>query len=172
MKRLAVILLVLAVSSVVSGTTGFMGKQIQGSGESVVYGSGGQYTVTVGHGPEFVYGINGLWCCSNIDISDTQILVDFTIKGYFGTSGYFNGYVFRDTLDNIPAFTSLTLNHQSTITPTNLAFNENELFVDMDGIDPFFATDFVVLDVEFIPEPATLLLLGLGSLALLRRRRI
>jgi hypothetical protein len=148
-----------------------LGKQLRGSGEAPLGNAGGgQIDATVGAGVEY----SGLWCCNQIDVSATQITVDFLFSNGFGASSQFNGWVFRDVTDNIPNFFNVTLDPSSTITPKNLFFSDNGIFVDMAG-KGFTGNDFIVLNV-IIPEPSSLALGVLAFAATIsfarRRRRV
>jgi hypothetical protein len=158
-------------SSSAWASVGFFGTQLQGNGESPLGHAVFQYLVTVDNGIEFQNGVNGLWNGSNIDVSDTQILIDFTENNAFGWYNDFNGYVFRDTLDNIPSIVGVALDPSSTVTPRDLWSDADAVYVDMYGRS-FGPSDFVLLNVQFVPEPTAILIWSLlGGLAIAFRWR-
>ena len=108
-----------------------------------------------------------------LDLSDESI--SFTVGASylgFGDTEY-NGFHFFDFSNTIDPFYSVSIN-----SATNLAgFSASRISFDADNIDisftglPVTTESLVLLDIATIPEPATLLLLGLGGLVLRGRKR-
>lgn len=116
---------------------------------------------------------------ARIDLSDTNILVDFISGGTFVSSS-FNGAHFADAFGTIAAFTSVTVSAATNLGGFNasrISFDANNIFLNFTGLT-FSANSIVSVNVAGapstkVPEPGTLTLLGLGALAAgaLRRRR-
>jgi hypothetical protein len=141
----------------------------------------GPWTAVVGPGVEFTYVLpcfSGA-SCIDVDVSDTNILVTMHYLNEPGdfTPAAFNGIRFYDLDGTIPDFTSVTINGISNMAgfdASRVTFDGNSIWVNFQGLIGTNST-IVSLDVAAadVPEPSTVLLVGLGcvSLLALRRRR-
>jgi len=108
-----------------------------------------------------------------MDISDTNIYVDFDPPSGSGgwSAAVFNGFVITDINGTIPDFTGVTINPETNmggLIASHISFDADHIWVNWRH-RMFYPDTVVSLDVT--PEPATLSLLALGGLAVLRRRR-
>lgn len=139
---------------------------------SVYYDLG---NITVGAGVELGAIVNGTY--ASLDISDTNILVDFYHPGPSWSPASFNGFRIWDVNGTLPAFTSVAVNGATNMVgfgPANITFDANNIYVNWQSL-PFNPNTIVSLDVNggpsVIPEPTAALLGSLSTLFLLRRRR-
>jgi hypothetical protein len=114
--------------------------------------------------------------CSGItaDLSDTNILVDLaTASGSIFAVSSFNGFRIFDSLGTVPAFTSVTINLATNLVgfdASRVSFDADNIYLNFQGLS-VGAGNFVSVDIEAVPEPTTLALLGAGLVALRARRR-
>ena len=85
----------------------------------------------------------------------------------------FHGFYFFDMDDTVPAFSSVSINPATVLEgldQSRISFDDNNIYINFSAL---YATrdSYVQLDLEFIPEPATVILLGLGGMVLGGRRR-
>lgn len=97
-----------------------------------------------------------------IDIGASTIDIRFT-RGDVAASGAFNGYVFDFT--DAPEIASVSLDALSTVTPANLSWDANTVFVSVAALS-LPLDSHILLNVSPVPEPKTYALL-LGGVALL-----
>lgn len=127
-------------------------------------------TVVVGPGIEVPNIADNI---ASLDISDTNLLLNFGSNGSFGGNVPFNGFVLTDINGIVPDFSSVTINAETTLA----GFDSSRIFVDANTIRVnfvglnFSANDIVSLEVAAVPEPATVGLLSLGILGLTASRR-
>jgi len=136
---------------------------VQGSGAiQNTVADGGQPDLTPGDTASYSFWVKG---------GGTSAVADSQLR-FLDSSGnilYNSGPIFFNTLVNTNDYTQI-LGPQDIVIPTgaNAAFIEFTMATG--GVDDAeFLIDDVVLDV--VPEPSSLALLGLGGLALMRRRR-
>jgi hypothetical protein len=107
----------------------------------------------------------------NIDITDTTVRFD-KLDWAFYLSAKFNGHRFVDYAGTIPAITDvhITSTDISGMNESRIVYDENSISVNYANLS-FRGGEHLLLGVEFVPEPATLSLLALGAMPLVRRRR-
>lgn len=104
---------------------------------------------------------------ASLDISDTNLLLDFTRTNQLGGDVAFNGFVLTDLNKTIPNFTSVTINAISTLAGfdrSRIDFDANTIRINFVGLS-FRSDDILSLDVTAVPEQTTIALLGLGLLS-------
>jgi hypothetical protein len=121
---------------------------------------------------------------------DRQIIIysPFADSSFFASVIYyphdFNGFAFRDMLNNIDPFTSVTVSALNTLTGfdgARISFDADNIFINLSGLT-FYQGQRAVLDINPIsapppvggvPEPAgwALLIAGFGLTAAAMRRR-
>jgi hypothetical protein len=119
--------------------------------------------LTVGAGVE----LPGLFSAgpdvATMDISDSNILIDYANDAAFGASGWvrgaFNGFRLFDIGGVNPAITSVTVNGATTMggfSGANVSFDADNIYVNWQGLN-FDSSTIVSLDVGFgaVPEPST-----------------
>ncbi len=112
-----------------------------------------------------------------VDISDTSIRLTGILSGGVGFTdfaGGFNGIHLLDTDNSIPDISSVTLVGSTVggggVNPSDITYDADNIFIDFGG-SAFYAGQSVLVDVAFVPEPATVALFALGGLLAIRRRR-
>ena len=136
------------------------------------------WTTTVGDGIEFpIFPELEPTPPSSVDFSEGQITItairDFIPGG--GGAISFNGYVITDYADEMAEFVNFELLENTTNTDDAIIldaiyFDENNLYINLIGID-FTNGDSIVIGLNTVPEPNSMVLLVPASLMLLRRRR-
>ncbi len=94
-----------------------------------------------------------------------------TLPGY---DEIFNGFYFFDLGGTLPAFSSVTINpatNMAGLDQSRILYDENNIYINFAGLYAFPNT-YVQMDVGFAPEPATVLLFGIGAMLLRGRRRV
>ena len=116
---------------------------------------------------------------ATMDISDTNLFVDFVGAGSSWGIAAFNGFVVTDVFTGIAAFTGLSINGATNMAgfdATRISFTADTISVNWQGLS-FNANTIVSLDINAarapVPEPTTLALFGLGlaGLGFARRRK-
>ena len=121
--------------------------------------------VMVGRGRELrSFGPQDLF----VNLSDTEIRIGAGARGggtsTGGVPGGFDGIHVQDSTGSIPNFASVNVNPGSSIPgfdSSRITFDADNIYVDLGGLD-FQPGQRFTLDVAANPEPATLLLFGLG----------
>ena len=118
---------------------------------------------TVGGGVEIAASPQG-FPITSIDFSDTSIRLDFFVT-LQGTVASFNGWRFYDATDTISPFTSAILT--TSLPGWAVTFDADNIWLNGSGAS-YFVGSTLRIDLattvpdRAVPEPATLLLLGLG----------
>jgi len=102
-----------------------------------------------------------------LDVTDGQVIVDFTGTSWFNGAGY-NGFV----ITGLP-ISSVTVDSSSTFSGAVISFTGNTLSVNFQGLS-FNAGETLVLDINSaVPEAGNLAMMfaGLGLLGVVARRR-
>jgi hypothetical protein len=117
------------------------------------------HNVVVGPGVELPFGsiVNGGSLA--IDLSDTQVEFDFNNLAIWSTAT-FNGWKFIDT-PATPNIVGVSLGPMSGgvagLTAGDLSFTANSVLANFSGVTVAGAGDFYTINVEFAPEPTSLL---------------
>jgi hypothetical protein len=152
----------------------FLGQVVQTTylypNTSTPYILGPPTNATVGAGVELLNFAGFV----NIDFSDTNILITTTRDAGINAVA-FDGLRFFDVFSTIPAFGSVTINPATNYAGFNasrVTFDSNTIFVNVANL-PGLVRQVISLDVypSLVPEPSTLVLLGTGIAAMVRRRR-
>lgn len=135
--------------------------------------AGNSTSFAVGDGVELA-GLYGPDSHATVDVSDTNILIDYYSSANWSNDATFNGFRIYDINGTLPDFTSVTINPTTNMPGLDagrISFDANNIWVNWQGLIATSNT-VVSLDVSTVPEPgsATLIILGLGAL-LLRRKR-
>ncbi len=103
------------------------------------------------------------------DIEANTILMDWQISSDYIVSPLVQTFEFPNLAAAGMAITAAVLDPSSTL-PYNVAFTPDSVVVDLSGI-PVVATDFALINVTVVPEPASMALLAGWPIALVLRRR-
>ena len=103
-----------------------------------------------------------------MDISDTNLFVDFTDVGTYSSFGSFNGFRITDIFGAIPSFTDVSINAATNMTGFNtsrITFDADHIWVDWQSLSRD-ANTVVSLDINSggVPEPSTLAIWSLLAL--------
>ena len=132
--------------------------------------------VVVGAGIEVPFG--GLLNASilAIDLSDTEVQFSVSSLAIFSAVPV-NGFKFSDAFNTIPDISGVSLGVMSGgvtgLTISDLSFDANSIFANLEGVTAAGPGDFWTLKVEFVPEPSAiaLALSCLAAVPLFRRRK-
>ncbi len=119
-------------------------------------------SVVVGPGVELPNATLGL----AIDISSAAITFDYsnTTPSFFSTID-FNGPVFTDQFGTISDIVGATLDmgvtNMAGLNNSRVSFTADSVSINWQGLS-FNTSTLVKVDVQFVPEPSSVLLLGLG----------
>ena len=114
-----------------------------------------------------------------IDIGDDYVLFTFLEDGHWQNTSA-NGWEFIDkngTVDKIIGFEiGMVTGDITGLDSEDLIFTDDSIFANFGASGPNDSVDYganstIRLDILFIPEPATLLLLGLGGLLIRKRHK-
>ena len=106
----------------------------------------------------------------NLEVDDNTITFTYTQVANFSTAS-FNGYVFRALSALTPAFGSITVDSATTLAGfdnSRLSFDSSTFNINVSGLSAGVGT-VLKLDVQpaaMVPEPSSLMLAGLGMIAL------
>lgn len=134
------------------------------------------HNVVVGAGIELPIGSLANGPIVAIDLSDTQVQFSVSSLAIF-TSDPVNGFKFSDTFNTIPDISGVSLGAMSGgvtgLTPSDLSFDANSIFANLEGVTAAGPGEFWTIKVEFVPEPSAIVLAlsCLAAVPLLRRRK-
>lgn len=166
MNRLMIQIIALFLTAFISinihaSATGFIGTEVVGAVYCCTANDRISNELIIEVGPEIEYqsiensGENVVG--ANIDISDTWIDIDFTVKGW-SSSGDFNGYIFDFSSINpevpLPEIASLSLNSASTFSSDDigLSFDTDTIRISLPNL-PITPSSSIRVDVVFVPPP-------------------
>lgn len=132
--------------------------------------------VVVGAGIEVPFGglLNGSILA--IDLSNTEVQFSVSSLAIFSAVPV-NGFKFTDTFNTVPDISGVILGPMSGgvtgLTPSDLSFDANSIFANLEGVTAAGAGDFWTLKVEFVPEPSAIVLAlsCLAAVPFLRRQK-
>lgn len=128
--------------------------------------------LTVGAGPELVVEDVSRIVDYVLDISDTSIVFEFPENNQFAT-GTFNGYIIQAEVGSIDPFREVKVDPSTTLAGfdnSRIMFEDYRIFLNVSGLVPN-AGNIIRVDVSSVPEPGTVMLLLLGSIACMGRKK-
>jgi len=178
--RILMVVLALAVAAAIPAHATLLdGQTVRVTYEYPVIGtvfSGASYDVLVGPGVEIAAFPTPGDNVTSVDLSDTNILVGYNSNATFLPAS-FNGFHVFDAFGTIPAFTSVSINPASTLVGfdvSRITFDADNIWVNWQNL-PFNTETVLSLDLTAeagaVPEPSTLMLIGLGIPGLVRAAR-
>lgn len=119
----------------------------------------------VGPGVEFP---NVAGASPSVDVSATNVLITYPAGWQLAGTGSFDGWVVSDVLNTIPSISGASLAGSDIPGMNNslISFDANHVYVDTLGLGPWAAGSFISVDVQFVPEPASIVMFCLGGIGL------
>jgi len=149
-----------------------------GSGVQSYFATDGTYSLQIFSGADMSNTIgNNRGAYQNVSLTDIpQILFDVKLSShYYGAPSVFRDYAAMFLIDGIPYWTqTVEGTYLNQIVDVSAQFGSHQIELRLECIkdENYAPSCWSEWDnLRAIPEPATLLLFGLGSLALLRKHR-
>ncbi|MFT3685978.1 MAG: hypothetical protein QM783_13835 [Phycisphaerales bacterium] len=133
---------------------------------STVYEGAANYTVTSS------VEVAGVLGTGTVDLTDSQCIIHFQYDGGFFTPSDFNGIIWSDLTNNLPAITGVTVDPATNwvgFDASRVSWTADSFSVNLQGLNTNSQWT-IVLNVA-TPTPGAAAVLGLGGLASVRRRR-